>query len=327
MTRPVRKIALLSCLALLLGCSGEQSALAPRGEEASEIGRLFWTMMIFVAFVLLGVLAATVLAIAGGPRVRAPLAAHRFIVGAGVVFPTVSLLLLLAYGLSAMGSRAWPAGDPAALRITVVAEQWWWRVIYHLPDGTDLESANELVIPVGERVALSLQTADVIHSFWVPNLAGKVDMIPGRTNRLALHATQAGVSRGQCAEYCGGAHALMSFHVDARARPDFEAWLAAERRPAVRTDGEGARLFVASGCGACHRIRGLASADGRIGPDLTHVASRRSLAAATLANDATAFAAWIRDNQHIKPGNRMPPYRMLTDAELWVLARYLDELE
>jgi cytochrome c oxidase subunit 2 len=321
------KIALLSCLAaLLLGCSGEQSALAPRGEEASEIGRLFWTMTVFLAVVLLGVLAATVLAIAGGPRARARLAAHRFIVGAGVVFPTVSLLLLLAYGLAAMGSRTWPV-DPAALRITVVGEQWWWRVIYHLPDGTDIESANELVIPVGERVGLSLKTADVIHSFWVPNLAGKVDMIPGRTNRLGLQATEAGVSRGQCAEYCGGAHALMSFHVDARERSDFEEWLRTESRPAVLTDGAGARLFVASGCGACHRVRGLASADGRIGPDLTHVASRRSLAAATLTNDATAFAAWIRDNQHIKPGNRMPPYRVLTDDELHMLARFLDALE
>jgi cytochrome c oxidase subunit 2 len=321
------KIALLSCLAaLLLGCSGEQSALAPRGEEASEIGRLFWTMTVFLAVVLLGVLAATVLAIAGGPRARARLAAHRFIVGAGVVFPTVSLLLLLAYGLAAMGSRTWPV-DPAALRITVIGEQWWWRVIYHLPDGTDIESANELVIPVGERVGLSLKTADVIHSFWVPNLAGKVDMIPGRTNRLGLQATEAGVSRGQCAEYCGGAHALMSFHVDARERSDFEEWLRTESRPAVLTDGAGARLFVASGCGACHRVRGLASADGRIGPDLTHVASRRSLAAATLTNDATAFAAWIRDNQHIKPGNRMPPYRVLTDDELHMLARFLDALE
>lgn len=324
----MRKGVLLWCLpTLLLGCSGEQSALAPRGEEAGEIARLFWAMTIFLVLVLLGVLAATILAIVGGPRVRARLAAHRFIVGAGLVFPTVSLLLLLVYGLSAMGSRSWPATDPASLRITVTGEQWWWRVSYHLPDGTELESANELVIPVGERVALSLRSADVIHSFWVPSLAGKVDMVPGRTNRLALQATEAGMNRGQCAEYCGGAHALMSFHVIAREHPDFEAWLSAERRPAARTDGEGARLFVASGCGACHRVRGLASADGRIGPDLTHVASRRSLAAATLTNDAEALAAWIRDNQHIKPGNRMPPYRVLSDHELRVLAQFLNALE
>jgi cytochrome c oxidase subunit 2 len=324
----MRRIALLSCqVSLLLGCSGEQSILAPRGEEASEIGRLFWTMTIFLALVLLGVFAATALAMAGGPRARARLAEDRFIVGAGVVFPTISLLLLLAYGLSAMGSRTGPQSGPSALRITVAGEQWWWRVIYHLPDGSELESANELVIPVGERVALALQTADVIHSFWVPNLAGKVDMIPGRTNRLTLQATEAGVSRGQCAEYCGGAHAMMSFHVVAHERPDFDAWLSAESRPAVGIDGKGARLFVASGCGACHRIRGLASAEGRIGPDLTHVGSRRSLAAATLTNDTAAFARWIRDNQHIKPGNRMPPYGVLSDDELRVLARFLDALE
>jgi len=322
----VRSLAPWGLAALLLGCSGEQSALAPRGAEAEVVVRLFWAMTIFLGLVLVGVVAALAFAVAGGPGIRARLAAHRFVVGAGLVFPTVSLLVLLAYGLSAMGTRAWPAADPSSIKVTIVGEQWWWRVLYHLPGG-DLESANELVIPVGERVALTLETADVIHSFWVPNLAGKVDMIPGRSNRLVLQAEQAGVSRGQCAEYCGGAHALMSFHVVARDRPGFEAWLAAEKRPAVQTEGEGARLFIASGCGACHRIRGLAAAEGKIGPDLTHVGSRRSLAAATLTNDIESFADWIRDSQHVKPGNRMPPYRMLTGRELGVLARYLDGLE
>jgi cytochrome c oxidase subunit 2 len=324
----MRRIFQLACLpGLLVGCSGEQSALAPRGEEAVEISRLFWTMTIFLGLVLLAVVVATLLAIAGGSRIRARLADHRFIVGAGMAFPSASLLLLLAYGLSAMASRTWPADGHAALRVTVVGEQWWWRVIYHLPDGTDLESANELVIPVGEQVALALRTADVIHSFWVPNLAGKVDMIPGRANRLVLQANQAGISRGQCAEYCGGAHALMSFHVLARERSEFDRWLTSESRPATRTEGEGARLFLASGCGACHRIRGLPSASGTVGPDLTHVGSRRSLAAVTLRNDAEAFADWIRDNQHLKPGNRMPPYLMLTDDELRTLSHYLNGLD
>ena len=135
-------------------------------------------------------------------------------------------------------------------------------------------------------------------------------MIPGRTNRPALQATQAGVSRGQCAEYYGGAHALMSFQAVARERHEYDEWLRAESRPAVRTDGEGAKLFVASGCGACHRIRGLASAAGSIGSDLSPTSR------------ATAFADWIRNNLHIKPGNRMP-----TDGELRVLWDYLDELE
>lgn len=322
-----RIVLLLALHPLLFGCSGEQSALSTSGEEASEVARLFWIMTAFLGMVLVGVVVAMGGAIGGGRWLRSLLSAERFVVAAGVVFPSASLLMLLAYGLAAMATRTAPRMEDAALQATVVGEQWWWRVTYHLPDGTDLESANELVIPAGERVALTLRTADVIHSFWVPNLAGKVDMIPGRSNRLVLHATKAGISRGQCAEYCGGAHALMSFHVVARERPDFDEWLRAELRPAVRTDGEGARLFVASGCGACHRIRGLPSADGRVGPDLTHVGSRQSLAAAALRNDPEAFALWIRDSGHIKPGSRMPPYRMLTDRELAVLAAYLDGLE
>jgi len=324
----MKKATALLCLSLpLFSCSGEQSALAPTGEEAGEVSRLFWAMTVFLGLVLAGVVFAMLLAIVGGARVRAQLSADRFIIGAGVAFPVVSLLILLSYGLTAMTSRTRPPTADIAFRATVVGEQWWWRIIYHLPDGTDLESANELVIPVGEPIALTLRTADVIHSFWVPNLAGKVDMIPGRSNRLVLRATQSGISRGQCAEYCGGAHALMSFHVVAQDRPDFDAWLRAERRPAVRNEGEGARLFIASGCGACHRIRGLDAAIGRVGPDLTHVGSRRSLAAAALRNDGEAFASWIRDSRHIKPGNRMPPYRMLTSDELSALAHYLDGLE
>ncbi|WP_421999274.1 cytochrome c oxidase subunit II [Reyranella sp.] len=323
----MRRLGPMSCLpALLLGCSGEQAALAPRGAEAGEIGRLFWTTTTFTGVVLVGVCAATLLAIAGGDRVRNLLSARRFVIGAGLVFPIVSLLMLLAYGLSAMTSRISPRTSDAVVRATVVGEQWWWRVVYHLADGTRLETANELVIPVGEQVALTLESADVIHSFWVPSLAGKVDMIPGRSNRLVLQATQPGVSRGQCAEYCGGAHALMAFHVTARDRVGFDAWLEAQAEPAAVTEGEGAALFVRSGCGACHTIRGLESAVGTVGPDLTHVGSRPTLAAAALRNDPEAFASWIRDSRHVKPGSRMPPYRMLTDRELGVLAGYLDGL-
>lgn len=322
-----RTVLLLALHPFLFACSGEQSALSASGEEASQIARLFWIMTVFLGLVLVGVVLAVGIALGRAGRLRSLVSGERFVVAAGVAFPTVSLLLLLAYGLAAMTTRSVPPGSDIALRATVVGEQWWWRITYHLPDGTDLESANELVIPTDERVALTLRTADVIHSFWVPNLAGKVDMIPGRSNRLVLHATRAGISRGQCAEYCGGAHALMSFHVVARDRPGFDEWLRAERRPAVRTDGEGARLFVASGCGACHRVRGLPSADGRVGPDLTHVGSRQSLAAAALRNNPEAFAMWIRDSGHIKPGSRMPPYRMLTDRDLAVLAAYLDGLE
>lgn len=317
-----------SALGLALGvggCSGSQSALAPLGEEARQIATLFWGMTAFLALVLVGVGVLAVLAIRGGPRLRARLARERFVIAAGLIFPAVALTALLAYGLVVMRSRA-SADDDAAFRVAIVGELWWWRVTYMLPDGRRIESANELRIPVGAPVALDLQTADVIHSFWVPSLAGKLDMIPGRTNVLTLRATEPGVSRGQCAEYCGGAHALMSFHVVALPPQDFSAWLEREAAPAPPSDAPGARVFAEAGCGACHTLRGT-SARGTIGPDLTHVGGRLSLAAATLPNDAEAFARWIRDNQHIKPGNAMPPYGILTGGELTALAAYLESLK
>ena len=322
-----RKIALTVAAVVsvpLAAQAGEQSILTPRGEEAGQVALLFWAMTGLSAAVLVGVMATAWVALTGG-SVRRLLAQDRFVLGAGLFFPATVLTVLLVWGLSIMADRE-IVGEPA-LRVSVTGELWWWRVVYHLSDGTSIEAANEIRIPVGEPVEFRLRTADVIHSFWVPNLAGKLDMIPGRTNRLTLRATEAGISRGQCAEYCGGAHAFMAFHVVALPPADFQAWLRTERAPVHGTDDEGARLFLRSGCGACHRVRGLAGAEGRSGPDLTHVGGRLSLAAATLPNDAPAFARWLRDNQHIKPQNRMPPYGILTDAELETLAGYLDSLE
>jgi cytochrome c oxidase subunit 2 len=247
-----------------------------------------------------------------------------------LVFPIVTLTALLAYGLTVTGAALHPPALGAPLRVSVVGEQWWWRVVYHDSDGTRIESANELRIPVDRPVEIELSSADVIHSFWVPKLAGKLDMIPGRTTKLRLAATSPGVSRGQCAEYCGGAHALMAFYVVALPQPEFESWLAREAEPAVAaTDAEtmmGAMLFMSHGCGSCHRVRGT-GAVGTIGPDLTHVGSRMSLAAAALPNDAAAFARWITDNQHIKPKNRMPPFRIFSETELNALSVYLANLK
>jgi cytochrome c oxidase subunit 2 len=170
----------------------------------------------------------------------------------------------------------------------------------------------------------------VIHSFWVPKLAGKLDMIPGRTNTLTLTVEEPGISRGQCAEYCGGPHAFMSFFVIALEAAAFDAWLANEAatarsavEPAAR---EGEQLFVRSGCGGCHAVRGTV-ANGRVGPDLTHVGSRHSLAAATLPNSPEAFGRWIAEGQHIKPENLMPPFRIFTDTELSSLSSYLAQLK
>lgn len=309
--------------AALAGCQGVQSALTPLGPEAERVALLFWVLTIGGGAIFAAVMAFVALAIHGGDRPRAWFARERAIVIGGIVFPVVVLTLLLGYGLQTMRAGQASPGEEEPLRITVVGEQWWWRVIYSDPDGAQFESANEVRIPTGRRVEVSLVSADVIHSFWVPNLAGKVDMIPGRTNTLTLAADRPGVSRGQCAEYCGGPHALMAFNVVAMAPEEFAAWLAREAGPATPgAAGAGELLFLSSGCGACHAIRGTA-ANGTIGPDLTHVGSRLSLAAATLPNNADALASWIVGNQHIKPENRMPAYGIFSDAELSDLSAYL----
>jgi cytochrome c oxidase subunit 2 len=326
----VRRRAAPFVLPLLLGgCAGEQSALAAAGEEAGAIALLFWIMTLLLGAVFLAVLVLAVLARQGGPRLRALVSGERFVLAAGLVFPAIVLSALFLYGLTLMSSRAGSADGAHPVRIAVSGEQWWWRVTYLLPDGTRIESANELRVPVGVKVLLELTSADVIHSFWVPKLAGKLDMIPGRTNRLVIRATEAGVSRGQCAEYCGGAHAFMAFHVVALTREAYDSWLDAERADARAPVGEalpGAEHFAAFGCAGCHAIRGLGAA-GAIGPDLTHVGSRLSLGAASLPNDPQGFLRWLRDGPHIKPGNRMPPYEILSEEELGQLALFLDGLE
>jgi cytochrome c oxidase subunit 2 len=310
----------------LCGCDGVQSALAPDGAEAQRVWLLFWVLTVGATVIMAGVIALTAVAIMNRP---AWLGSEALIVGAGLVFPVVTLSALLAYGLMLMGVAAREAeGEP--LRLSVRGEQWWWRVTYATAGGKPVESANEIRIPVGRPIRIELTTADVIHSLWIPKLAGKLDMIPGRTTVLNLTANTAGVSRGQCAEYCGGAHALMSLYVVALPQDEFEAWLEQEASAAKSaSDPEaiaGRMLFVSHGCGGCHAIRGT-EATGTIGPDLTHVGGRMSLAAAALPNDAAAIARWIADNQHIKPTNRMPPFRIFSDAELASLSHYLSGLK
>lgn len=328
MTAGLRATAWLILPLLATGCSEMQSTLAPRGPDADRIALLSWILFGGGTMILVLVMISAGIALLGPARWRASMATERWIIGGGLIFPVVTLAILLIYGLLLMRPGSADAGGGEPLRITVVGHQWWWRVIYQ--DGEPVESANELRVPVGVRVELSLETADVIHSFWVPNLAGKVDMIPGRSNRLTFTAGAAGVSRGQCAEYCGGAHALMSFFVEALPLEEYRAWRAREaepaRPPATEAAAAGLELFLSSGCGACHAIRGT-EARGMIGPDLTHLGNRHSLAAGTLRNDRAAIARWIAQNQHVKPENLMPPYGIFTSAELDLLATYLSGLQ
>jgi cytochrome c oxidase subunit 2 len=302
---------------------GVQSALNPQGPHAAVIHEISWVLFIgaLVIFaIVMGVCAYAIFA--QRDRTRA-LREIPLIVGGGAIFPFVTLSALLVYSLVRANSLA---GDPAEvpLRIEVTGEQWWWRVHYLDENGRrTFETANEIHIPVGRTVEISLSSADVIHSFWIPALAGKLDMIPGRTNRLRLVAERPGQYRGQCAEYCGGPHAFMAFLVVAQATEDFERWAARQREPASFSEGDraGSGLFLAH-CAACHTIRGT-RAEGTRGPDLTHVGSRITLAAGVLPNNAGTLAGWIASSQHLKPGNLMPSFQRFSGEELRALAHYL----
>lgn len=326
----MRRRAIPAMAAPLGGCAGLQSALVPRGTEAQEIDALFWTVTAISAAVTVLVLVVTAVALRGPGGWRRVLATDRVVVGGGIVLPVVVLSALLIYGLVVMQAGAARSRSAEGPGVTIIGKRWWWQVVYQDRDGREIVSANELRLPVGRPVAVRLETDDVIHSFWAPQLGGKLDMIPGRSNTLTLEATEAGVSRAQCAEYCGGAHALMSMHVVALDPDTYDAWLAAEaasaREPASEPARRGMGLFLRNGCGACHAVRGT-EAGGTIGPDLTHVGGRLSLGAAALPNDAEAFARWIADNQHVKPGNLMPPYRSLSRDDLAAIAAYLEGLD
>jgi cytochrome c oxidase subunit 2 len=252
------------------------------------------------------------------------------IIGGGALFPTLVLAGLLSYGLALMPELLQPATD-SGLKIAVSGEQWWWRVRYLTSDGdATTELANEIRLPLGERVLFVLDSPDVIHSFWIPALGGKIDMIPGRTNRLTLEPTRTGVFRGICAEYCGTSHALMSFDVVILEKVDFDVWLKRQQTmaqsPTHPLAMRGQELFMSNGCGACHAVRGT-PADGVIGPDLTHVGSRLSLGAGILPNDPEAFLKWMARTEDVKPGVHMPHFGMLPPEDLRALAAYLDGLE
>jgi cytochrome c oxidase subunit 2 len=249
--------------------------------------------------------------------------------GAGVALPVVVLTGTLWYGLGLLPPLL-PAPDKGRLEIEVTGEQWWWRVRYLPPGDAPVELANEIHLPAGDPVELTLLSDNVIHSLWIPPLGGKADMIPGRRTRLALEPTEPGIYRGVCAEYCGTSHALMAFRVVVRERPEFQAWLAAQRAPAAEPRSEpassGADAFVRNGCGACHSVRGT-SASGTVGPDLTHGGSRLSLAAGALPNDAAAFSRWLSLTDELKPSVHMPAFGMLPDAEIRSMAAYLEALQ
>ena len=329
MARSFPFLAGTACAFWLAGCSGPQSALAPAGVDAERIARLFWWMAAGAVLIWLAVIALAVYAVRVRPGPHDERKTTVLIIGGGALFPTVVLAVLLSFGLAELPRLLAPA-PKGSLEIAVSGEQWWWRVRYAPRGGAPFELANENRLPVGERVQLLLDSPDVIHSFWVPSLGGKMDMIPGRVTRLALEPTKTGTFRGACAEYCGGPHALMNFYVVVVEREDFARWLAHQRTPARPPAGalaaRGRELFLANGCGACHTVRGT-PADGVVGPDLTHVGSRVSLGAGILPNEPDDFRRWVARTDDVKPGVHMPAFGMLPPEDVRALAAYLDGLE
>ncbi|MBW3554626.1 MAG: cytochrome c oxidase subunit II [Gemmatimonadetes bacterium] len=315
-------------------CSSPQNVLDPHGPAAMRIEELWWVLFVMGVTVSIVVAALLLLAIRRGrQRERGTqgreINGHYLVsIGAGLITPAV--IFALAIYSYVIGAGVYPPvdEDAGALTVEVTGHQFWWEVRY---PQYDLVSANEVVIPVGRRVRFLVTSRDVIHSFWVPQLQGKIDMIPGHTTRQWLQADEPGRYRGQCAEFCGASHALMALWVFAVPEEEFGAWLDARRQPALEPADpdvrEGRAVFVAAECHLCHATRGVARPEalGDAGPDLTHLATRETLAAGTLPNTRGNLTAWISDPERIKPGARMPPTVFPPD-QLRALLDYLQSL-
>ncbi len=308
-----------------------QSALDPAGEEAAQVAKLFWIMVVAGGLIWLAVVGLLAYASRRKRGIVGEQAAGRLIFWCGAAIPAFLLFLLLGYALWLMpGLRPFaPAGASGALTVEVTGEQFWWRVAYR-PAGSDTPvlSANEIRLPVGERVKFRLTSTDVIHSFWIPALGGKMDLIPGRTNRLSLRATRAGTYRGQCAEFCGISHAHMAFPAIAMEPAEFDAWLDARAGPSqgVAENSAGRELFLREDCGDCHRVDGT-QATGTGGPDLSHLGSRLTIGAGLVENDVETLARFIIHSASVKPGSQMPAYTKLSPGEVEAIALWLRGLQ
>lgn len=308
----------------------------PAGPFAEKVTILAWALLGMAGLVTGIVVAALWVALKGPPHLRRRLGGERTVWIGGVVFPAVVLASLLTWGLFLTAQLTEPitGNEP---RIRVVGEMWWFRVQYLGPDGEILlNDANEIHLPTGEPVVLELTSADVIHSFWVPHLSGKKDMIPGRTTFLRVQADEPGQFGGVCAEFCGGPHALMGFVAVAHTPSEWKRWLERQRapmpvdaQPAVVASNlgdarRGRALFMEVGCAACHRVAGT-PANGLTGPDLTHVGSRLTLGAGILPNNLGTMMGWIGNSQEIKPGNRMPNYDVMSAEDIASIALWLEQ--
>lgn len=325
------RILLLSIIAAVAGCSGNQSALDPQGAPAIHVEHLIISITVICGVVWLLVMIVLGWALvrkrpsdSGEPRERS----LTMIVGSAVA-ATVIIIAGLTIA-SFYTTRGIGLPENAALTITVRGQQWWWQVIYaDTNPALSFQTANEIHIPVGQDVRIQLESADVVHSFWVPSLAGKQDLVPGRSNSLLLRAERPGIYRGQCAEFCGLQHTHMAMMVIADEPADYQRWITAQREngamPADADAAAGKVTFLSKPCAACHTVRGT-PATGTTGPDLTHIGSRQTIAAGLFETTRGSLAAWIADPQTLKPGNNMPMVP-LNSVELRNISAYMESLK
>jgi cytochrome c oxidase subunit 2 len=336
-----RLIAIFVVVFCFSSCGGIQNAINPAGPNAGNISKLWWLMFYVCSavyvLVMIGLFVSLRRATAEAAD-RVPLvepsqeSEHR---RRNVVLSatTITVIVLFVFLIASYSSgRSLRLNDPTknGLSIELTGHQWWWEARYMDVDASNIFiTANEIHIPVGVPVMFTLRGADVIHSFWVPNLSGKKDLIPGKINTIWLQADKPGVYRGQCAEYCGLQHAKMALWVVAEPPEQFFAWRQNQTQqavaPASDTQKHGQQVFFGSTCVMCHAISGT-PAGSNIGPNLTHVGSRQMLAAATLVNTRDHMAQWIKDSQTFKPGNKMPQHNF-SDADLQSLVEYLENLK
>lgn len=307
--------------------TAEQSTLLPAGIGAALANDLGVLMLVLLGCVAVLMIGLGIYAVRTG---RIATASRAWLIGGGLILPISILTVIFVRATTASHVMA-PGLAADVLHVTVTARQWWWEIRY--AGGLSQPSvtlANELHLPVGRTVLVELTSDDVIHSFWVPSLAGKMDMLPGRVTRLVMEPTREGVFRGQCAEFCGLQHATMAFLVVVESAGEFQRWLTRQALPALPPADpvllQGQRSFFAAGCQRCHTVRGTPAA-GRWGPDLTHVGSRRSLGAGLVDNHLGTMGAWIAGSQDLKPGNLMPPETSLSGRDFRALAAWLSSLQ
>jgi cytochrome c oxidase subunit 2 len=329
----IKIASVTACALLLTACSGNQSALDVHGASALHLKHLIIGIVAVCSAVWTIVLIVLIGALSRAKEARPapnPATERRL---TSVVTAAVGATVIIISGFtiaSFVTTRALGVAQPGDLTIKVDGQQWWWQVTYVDPDpGRSFDTANEIHIPVGRNVRLQLEAGDVIHSFWVPSLAGKQDLIPGRSNELTIRADRPGVYRGQCAEFCGLQHSHMAVLVIAENADDYQRWADAQRQQAAQAAdlevNAGKAVFMSKPCAACHTIRGT-PATGTTGPDLTHVGGRQTIAAGLFDTTRGTLAAWIADPQTLKPGNNMPLVPLSSD-ELREVSAYLASLK